>query len=484
MEDYKKNFLDLSEIDRIQQEIERNLYSAPQSDKNYSTDQDKYIKPSISVKDNYFTNPAAPHAQGMRNTAPGNASYHETVKNETTRSRKKKFRRSVTYVIIICTLGTGALGMGMGFGFPYAGNFLTQSISDEKSGNYINTSNQAESQNVPAAVSQTNVSPNDETIIVSSMSDVIKLVAPSVVSIMSVYPSSSDFFSLPYEEGGSGSGIIFAQDSEKVYIATNNHVVSGASSVSVNIEDSDGITAAPVGSDPDADLAVVSISKTDIKKAGIKSVTIAVFGNSDNMRVGDPVIAIGNAMGEGNIVTSGIVSAINKEVTVQNNILTVIQTDAAINPGNSGGPLINRYGEVIGINTAKLSQSGVEGMGYSITSNIAKPIFDGFASQIPKPFLGIQGTDLTKELGDIFNLPGTGVLVRDIVPGSSAQNAGIQRNDVITGFNGEVVFNMKQLSEAIRNCKVGDEVIVKVYRNGAGQMEFKVKLTEYKVNNF
>ena len=489
MEDYKKNFLDLTEIDRIQQEIERNLYNVPQSDNPAGY---KYINTEVSTNtdtpvnsDGYIIGSLAPGSKPVqRVSASKNVFYHETIKNESTRKKKKRFIRSAVITVIICTLGTGTLGIGLGMGYPLAKNYFYPSISSENSGNYISASNPSEAPANSGALSEANLKPTDETVIVNTVSDIIKLVAPSVVSIKAVSKSSSEFFSLPYNEGGSGSGIIFSQNSENIYIATNHHVITGASAVSIQIGDSNDIPASFVGSNPETDLAVISISKEDIAKAGINTVSIAVFGDSDNMQVGDPVIAIGNALGEGNIVTSGIVSARNKEIAVNNYKLTVIQTDAAINPGNSGGPLINTYGEVIGINTARLSRTDVEGMGYSITSNVARPALDDIMKQVPKPFLGIQGVDLTKELADVYKLPNLGVLVQEVVPGSSAQKAGIQRTDVITGFNGESIFTMKQLSEAIQKCTVGDEVTVKVYRNGANVMEFKVKLAEYKTDNF
>ena len=487
MEDHKKNFLDLTEIDRIQQEIERNLYDAPQPDNDIDAGKSKYLssntKPALNAADfNYAAGSGPTPAEGRRAAAPQNAFYHETIKNETTRNKKKKFRRSVTFTLIICTIGTYAFGMGLGAGYPYVRNVFTPSISNENSGNYINVSDpagvQADNGSIPQA---------DESVVVSTMSDVIKLVAPSVVSINSVFAATSGYAGLQSQEGGSGSGFIFTSDHEKVYIATNYHVVSGAVSVTINIGDSGNIPAAFIGSEPNSDLAVIAVTKADIYKAGVTSVSIGMFGSSGIMQVGDPVLAIGNAMGEGKIVTSGIISANNKEITIDGNTLTVIQTDAAINPGNSGGPLINGYGEIIGINTAKLSSTNVEGMGYSITSDIAKPILDEIMLQIPKPFLGIQGADMTQALGDLYNLPSTGVLVQDVVPGSSAQKAGIQRTDVITGFNGEAVFNMQQLQGAIKKCKVGDEVIVKAYRNVNNQIKpitFTVKLAEYKVDNF
>jgi len=492
MEENKKKFLDTAEINRIQQEIERNLYSMPQSDgvANIGGGILRTTKPDaaqpLSATADYDYAAGVP-TKGRGAQAASNVFYSETVKNESKRNAKKKFRRSVTFTLIICTIGTYGLGMGIGAGRLYMGDASVPGISGEKSGNYINTSVPGGDQAKLAGISQTGVISSGGAVTVDTMSDVIKLAAPSVVSISAVFKSPSGYSGLQFQEGGSGSGFIFSGDPQRVYIATNYHVVSGAVSVSVDIEGGGNIPASFVGSDPASDLAVISVKKADISKAGVKSVSIAMFGNSDQMQLGDPVLAIGNAMGEGKVVTSGIISANNKEINISGNTLTVIQTDAAINPGNSGGPLVNGYGEVIGINTAKLSSANVEGMGYSITSNKAKPILDVIMQRIPKPFLGIQGADMTQELADLYNLPGKGVLVEDVVPGSSAQRAGIQRTDVITNFNGEAVFNMQQLTAAVKKCKVGDRVNVKICRNVNDQiqpLDFTVQLTEYKTDNF
>jgi serine protease Do len=202
------------------------------------------------------------------------------------------------------------------------------------------------------------------------------------------------------------------------------------------------------------------------------------------MQAGDPVIAIGNAQGEGKAATAGIVSANNKIIEISNNTVTAIQTDATINSGSSGGPLINLEGQVIGINTAQQPYAGTEGIGYSITSNTAKPILDKLIQQEFKPFLGIQGEMMTEYEQAIVDLPASGVFVQEVIPGSSAYKAGIERADVITGFNGQAIFDMEQLTKAIQECQVGDEVIVKVYRKGEPLKEVKVKLTEYNIDNF
>ena len=491
MEENKKNFLDLDEIDRIQQEIERSLYAMPQSKKNYydnniipkaSAEVTPHLDVSI-VSDQLASLTEMESAFEASKSAQENESYHEIKKNEANYSAKG-FRRMIAIVVIACTLGTGTLGVGIGVGYPLISNYLSPSINYENSGNYISVQDNVALTTGIEAVNEANINTSNEAVVVHSVSDVIKLAAPSVVSIKTVHNSASGFFSLPHNEGSSGSGIIFHEDENDIFIVTNHHVVSGATYVWVRIQDSRDIRATSVGSNPESDLAVISISKDDITAAGVSSVSIAAFGDSDEMQVGYAVLAIGNAMGEGIIVTAGIISAVDKEVLVNQNNLTVIQTDAAINPGNSGGPLINVFGEVIGINTARPSRADVEGMGYSISSNVVKPVLNEILNQTPRPFLGIQGMDINRELAERHQLPiSIGVFVQEIIPDTSAQRAGLRRADVITGFNDASIFSMEQLSEEIQKRDVGEEVIVKVFREGE-VLEFNVRLSEFRMDNF
>jgi serine protease Do len=457
MDDSSKPTLDLNEIDRIQREIEQKLYG----------------KPAVST-------PVAEEFAEEPNTEPEplqSVFYHETIKNETLKYKKKKrFRRRVALALIICSFGTGALGLG-------AGICITLIQSSMKPGIGFGIAGNDNSDLEDDPFFQEAFEPA-QSVVLTTLADVVKMVAPAVVSINTVIEGTSDYFSLPYDQSGDGSGIMFYQNSTTIYIATNYHVISGASSVTINIEDSEPIVATFVGSEPNSDLAVISVKKTDVKKAGVTKVTIAAFGDSDSMMVGETVIAIGNAMGEGNTATSGIISATNKQILVEQRNLTVIQTDAAINPGNSGGPLVNTLGQVIGINTAKFSQQNAEGMGYSITSNIAKPIVEEIMKQNPKPFLGIKGNDVTEQIAQLYSIPQLGVFVVEVVSGSSAEKAGIMRNDIITSFNDISIFSMEQLQEEIQHCKVGDEVQVKVYREGKNPITFKLKLAEYKSDNF
>jgi serine protease Do len=477
MDDKNKDLFSNNDIDRIQQEIEHSLYGGSQQ---AMPEQPVSTPPAgsadiIDSTARVVDSPASYRQPGYGPQPANNTFYHETIKNETNRYKKRRLHRNIAVIAVCCTIGTGAVGLGLGAGIPAVKNYFSAGINDQINGNDTNTA-QAAAASAPVATPSSDV-------VIKSLSDVVKLVEPSVVTIDTVITSTDNsayggMFSLPSEEESEGTGIMFHQDSSHTYIVTNYHVIEGASSVTVSIQGSDPIKANFVGSDEGADIAVIEAANTDIKAAGITSVTLASFGSSGSVQVGDKVVAIGNAMGEGISATSGIVSAVNKDITVENRNLQVMQTDAAINPGNSGGPLVNTLGEVIGINAAKLSEDDAEGMGYSISSDVAMPIIEQIMDQTPTPWLGIKGADLPEEVAELYGLPQVGVYVGDVVPGSGAGKAGIQRTDIITSFNGVSIFSFAQLQQEVQKCKVGDTVEVKLYRNGKTPMTLQVTLTE------
>ncbi len=238
-----------------------------------------------------------------------------------------------------------------------------------------------------------------------------------------------------------------------------------------------------VGKDANADLAVISVSLKDLANAGVTNVQVAEFGNSEEVEVGETVIAIGNALGEGNTATKGILSSQTRDVNIQGTKLTVLQTDAAINPGNSGGALVNSKGQVIGINTAKISMTTVEGIGYSIASDVAKPIIEELMNSTSTPTLGVYITSISEEVAAQNNLPQAGVLVQKIIEGGSASYADIQAGDLITSFNGTPVFNTEQLMSAVKQCKIGETVDITIVRNGTTKT-VSVKMLESSSNTF
>ena len=314
--------------------------------------------------------------------------------------------------------------------------------------------------------------------------ELVAYIEPSVAAI-SVTGTVVDLFAgSPFRGPGerslssSGSGILFADDEDRVYIVTNAHVIENANRVEVQVMGSSPVTARLVGVDTDEDLAVISIMKADFEDAGLTNWSLARFGDSDEMQVGQMVMAIGNALGGGNTATNGVISARQQQIIVEGRPYTVLQTNAAINPGNSGGPLINMDGEVIGINTAKISTAyNVEGMGYSITSNAARPVIERFMNSISnRAFLGIEGRTIPREVAEMYGLPEIGVFVNSVFNDSPAQAAGIQRGDIIASFEGEPVMTMESLQERIASRNVGDTVNIRIIRNGNEPLSLNVVL--------
>ena len=319
------------------------------------------------------------------------------------------------------------------------------------------------------------------------LSTVASNVMPSIVSITSKYVTSSgNFFGQQQdnESEGAGSGIIVGKKDGYLLVVTNNHVIADAQSISVGFTDGTSASGTIKGTDNDADLAVVAVKVKDIKAATLKKIKIITLGNSDDLKVGEQAIAIGNALGYGQSVTGGYISALNREVQLTDKTMTLLQTDAAINPGNSGGALLNSKGELIGINTVKYSSEDVEGMGYAIPINTAKPIIDQLIKQktvdkSEQAYLGISGQTISSDMAAQMDMP-QGALVRQVVRNSPAQKAGISAGDVIISFDGATVSTMEGLKSKIESKKAGDTVKVAVKRqNQMGTYEkktFSVKL--------
>lgn len=261
-------------------------------------------------------------------------------------------------------------------------------------------------------------------------------------------------------ERGTGSGVIYDKAG---YIATNNHVVEGANEIIVSLPDGRTVKGKVLGADAVTDLAVVKIEADNLP--------VAKFGDSDTLQVGEPAIAIGNPLGlefRGS-VTAGVISALNRSIELGERKFSLIQTDAAINPGNSGGALVNADGEVVGINSAKIVVSGVEGIGFAIPVNTAKPILDELASRgrVARPYLGasLMDKDVAERYGFEIDLHG-GIFLVKVVQGSPADKAGIRPGDIILRFNGAKVATAMDLRSKIDACKVGDRVEVVILHNG------------------
>ncbi len=323
-----------------------------------------------------------------------------------------------------------------------------------------------------------------------NVASVVNEVMPSVVSITSTIQSSSYYGFGTQESEGAGSGFIIAKTKDALMIATNNHVVSDATSLTVGFVDDTTAKATVVGTDSSADLAVITVKLTDIKDSTASKIKVATLGSSDDLKVGEEVVAIGNALGYGQSVTTGVVSAKNREVSLTDGTMNLLQTDAAINPGNSGGVLINMDGQVIGINNAKLEDTSVEGMGYAIPISTAKTILTDLmnASSVSTKdaaFLGVVGRDINESYSSALGIP-SGIYVSQVVSGSPAEKAGISAGDVITKFEGNNVSTMSGLKEKLAIKKANTKVKITFKRaNQSGTYEEKtVTVTLGKKSDF
>ena len=303
------------------------------------------------------------------------------------------------------------------------------------------------------------------------------MVAITNTSIAEI-PSYFGFGSQSYESTSSGSGIIIDQNDEELLIATNNHVISGATSLTVGFIDETLVEAMVKGTDVQNDLAVVSVKLTDIPAETLAKIRVIQIGNSDEMAVGDQVVAIGNALGYGQSVSSGWVSALDREVTIDNTTLTLLQTDAAINPGNSGGALLNMKGELIAINESKYADTSVEGMGYAIPVSTATPILAELMSKTTRykvdedqaSYIGISCKDISSEFAMMYNVP-TGVYVDSVEENGPAALAGIKKGDIITKFDGTTLSSYTDLVSQLEYYAAGESIEVVVYRAHMGEYQ-------------
>jgi len=303
---------------------------------------------------------------------------------------------------------------------------------------------------------------------VSPVVPIAEKVSPSIVAI-SLKTRSRDFFGRVYEGQGTGSGIIIDKQG---HIITNNHVVEGANDIIVILHDGKELEATLIGRDSQTDLAVIKVDADNL--------TVAELGDSSALKVGELAVAIGSPMGTeyAGSVTAGIISGLNRTVSIGDDSIKLIQTDAAINPGNSGGALVNSEGKVIGINTIKFAETRVEGMGFAIPINEAKPIIEDLINnkKVLRPYLGIQGITISKEEAEEYKLT-QGVYVRVVIPGSGADAAGVRRGDIITKIDDKKVLTIEDLIAEIQKHKVGETVKIEVYNQGNEYKTLNVKLT-------
>lgn len=306
--------------------------------------------------------------------------------------------------------------------------------------------------------------------VTSDVSDIVENTLPSIVSItnMSVQEVQNFFGGISQQESESaGSGIIISQNDSELLVVTNNHVVEGSDTLTVTFNDGNSVEAQIKGTDSARDLAVVAVPLDKISDDTMNAIKVATLGDSDSLKVGEPAIAIGNALGYGQSVTTGIVSATGR--TIDGFDGEYIQTDAAINPGNSGGALLNANGEVIGINSAKINSSAVEGMGFAIPISDASDVIQNLmnketrskVSDEERGYLGIKGYDVSEEGAQMYNMP-TGVYVKEVMSGGGAEKAGLTKGSIITGFEGSSISGMSSLEEQLQYYKAGEEVTLTV----------------------
>ena len=409
---------------------------------------------------------------------------------ETPKQKKKWFhgggfkQKMVRCVALALVFGLVAGGVFVGTG--YAGmkalgidNNSKAQTSDTKS---VSTTK----------VTGTTTSTKSGTTTSSDISGIVDEVMPSIVAITNMTEVQyRDFFGRVqnYEGESAGSGIIISQDDQYLYIVTNNHVVSDATTLTVCFYDDQTVSAEVKGTDSSSDLAVVAVKLSDISSDTMKAIKVATVGDSDSIKVGDTAIAIGNALGYGQSVTTGVISALNRGVTLEDETSGetvtngLIQTDAAINPGNSGGALLNVEGQVIGINSAKYSDTAVEGMGYAIPMSKAEPIINDLINreavdESESAYLGISGADITEDVANTYNMP-NGIYVTKVAEGSAAEKAGIQKGDILTEFDGKEVTSMENMQEILKYYKPVKKVKVKVQVADNGtykEKELTVKL--------
>lgn len=335
------------------------------------------------------------------------------------------------------------------------------------------------------SVDSTTISTHSDSTVDSDIATIAKNSMPSVVSITNLgVEQVQDFFGGIREKEitSAGSGIIIAQTDDELLIVTNNHVVEGYESLTVSFIDEESVEANVKGTDANKDLAVIAVNLSGVKESTLDEIAVAQLGDSSKLQVGEPTIAIGNALGYGQSVTSGIVSA--TERTLDGYEGNLIQTDAAINPGNSGGALLNANGEVIGINVAKVSDSTVEGMGYAIPSSDASDIIQELMNQKTKKkvdeakqgFIGIQGYDVDENSSQMYNLP-MGVYVAEVENGSPAKKAGITKGCIIVKFGGSTIESMEDLQGELQYYEAGEKVEVTISQPAANG-EYKESTVE------
>ena len=448
---------------------------------------------------------------GGANGTNGNYQYGNTyphyagVEQGKHKDKKKKEKKPNSFLkkAAVC------LSLGLIFGiFAGAGIFAVQAVTGAVIGNKTVTvtesdriiledegeSNTAGTQTDDTAKAggktvQSGIRETDNiSTIVADVSQVVKEVMPAIVSINNHYTEKMSYFgqTMTSEADASGSGIIVGQNDTELLIVSNYHVIADSDELTVQFVEGSEARASIKGTDPDMDLAVIAVPIGDVSGSTLQEIAVATLGNSDTLTVGEPAIAIGNSLGYGQSVTTGVISALNRSIQLSDGTDgTFIQTDAAINPGNSGGALLNMKGEVVGINSNKIGGSAVEGMGYAIPISAASPIIAELmlketknkVAEEERGYLGISGISVTQEVSAAYGMP-EGVYISQVYENTAAAAAGLRKGDIIVEFDGDKISSMDTLQKALEFYAKGDVVDVTVMSPGIGGYESRtVELT-------
>ena len=434
-----------------------------------------------------YNNPYSYDSQtsSQQYSQPSNASYSNPyassnyTPNDFSSSNNTKKSLSVAAICAALIISGGSFYAGVSY-FDHNTDSSNAASTSAASGN-------SNKNNAVVANANTVAISDDTSEVSNTITQVVENAMPSMVSISTVseeevsemysyfYRFFDEDFDNAYEVQASGSGFIISQNSDELLIATNNHVVEGANEITVEFIDGESYTATIKGTSPDNDLAVISVKLSDLSSDTLSQIKVATLGDSTKLKLGESAIAIGNALGYGQSVTVGYISATERTVQLSDKTMTLLQTDAAINPGNSGGALLNIKGEVIGINSAKYSDTSVEGTGYAIPISDALPIITDLmnSTYVPdedKPYLGITGDSVPASYQERFDWP-EGVYVSQITKGSPAELAGLQPGDIITAIDGTAVTSMTEIQDILSEHSVGDKITLSVTRSARGKTE-------------
>lgn len=455
---------------------ENEVYSEPGA-KNRTTGT---VSTATPAANSYSTFQTSLYGGDIGNTAGSNAAKPQK-KDKKPRKKSGIFRK----IVLSISLGL-SFGLFAGLGF-YAVQLGTGQIgvreeSAQEGREYRQAGKQDERASEAASGNSITVIQPSSTpasastkIIQVDASEMVKQVMPSMVSIVNYYTYTATYWGQTYreKEAASGSGIIVAQNEETLLIVTNNHVVEDTDELVVTFIDGSEAEAVIKGLDADMDLAVIAVPLSELSQETKNSIAIAALGDSDSLELGEPVIAIGNALGYGQSVSGGMVSALGRELTFDDGSKgTFIQTDAAINPGNSGGALLNLSGEVIGINSSKIGGTYVEGMGYAIPITAASPIIAELmeretrtvkVEESKRGYMGIQPQSVTDDAATRYNMP-KGVFVYSVEPDEAADEAGIRRGDIIVGFDSQKISSEEDLLDTLQYYRAGETVVVTIKR--------------------